>query len=45
MPLDCLPPDEQQMVHSSVDIAYFPKGETILTLGAQPSHPFVIIKG
>ena len=44
-PFDCLTPDEQQLVQSSVDIAYFPQGATILELGAQPTHLFVIIKG
>ncbi|CAN5570016.1 putative nucleotidyltransferase substrate binding domain-containing protein [soil metagenome] len=44
-PFDCLTPDEQQLVQSSVDIAYFPQGATILAPGAQPTHLFVIIKG
>ena len=44
-PFDCLTPDEQQLVQSSVDIAYFPQGATILELGTQPTHLFVIIKG
>ena len=44
-PFDCLTLDEQRLVRDSVDIAYFPQGETILALGAQPTHLFVIIKG
>ena len=44
-PFDCLTPGEQQLVQSSVDIAYFPQGATILELGTQPTHLFVIIKG
>jgi CBS domain-containing protein len=44
-PFDCLTLDEQRLVQDSVDVAYFPRGETILALGAQPSHLFVIIKG
>jgi CBS domain-containing protein len=44
-PFDCLTLDEQRLVQDSVDIAYFPRGETILALGAQPTHLFVIIKG
>jgi CBS domain-containing protein len=44
-PFDCLTPDEQSLVQDSVDIAYFPQGATILALGAQPTHLFVIIKG
>ncbi|MDQ3058214.1 MAG: DUF294 nucleotidyltransferase-like domain-containing protein [Pseudomonadota bacterium] len=44
-PFDCLTPDEQRLVQDSVDIAYFPQGATILALGAQPTHLFVIIKG
>jgi CBS domain-containing protein len=44
-PFDCLTPDEQRLVQDSVDIAYFPEGATILALGAQPTHLFVIIKG
>ena len=44
-PFDCLSLDEQRLVQDNVDVAYFPAGETILALGAQPSHLFVIIKG
>ena len=44
-PCDCLTPDEQSLVQDNVDIAYFPQGATILALGAQPTHLFVIIKG
>ena len=44
-PFDCLTPSEQRLVHANVDIAYFPQGATILALGAQPTHLFVIIKG
>ncbi|MDB5886846.1 MAG: cyclic nucleotide-binding protein [Polaromonas sp.] len=44
-PFDCLTTDQQQLVQSSVDIAYFPQGAAILAPGAQPTHLFVIIKG
>ena len=44
-PFDCLTPDEQRLVQDSVDIAYFPQGDTVLAPGAQPTHLFVIIKG
>jgi len=44
-PFDCLNPDEQRLVRDSVDVAYFPEGETILDVGIVPSHLFVIIKG
>lgn len=44
-PFDCLTADEQRLVQDNVDIAYFPQGATILALGAQPTHLFVIIKG
>ena len=44
-PFDCLTLDEQRQVRDSVDVAYFPQGETILALGAQPTHLFIIIKG
>ena len=44
-PFDSLGPDEQRLVRDSVDIAYFRSGETILDVGIQPSHLFVIIKG
>ena len=44
-PFDCLSPQEQHLVRSSVDVAYFPEGETILDLGVVPTHLFVIIKG
>ena len=44
-PFDCLTLDEQQLVQASVDIAYFPQGATVLELGTQPTHLFVIIKG
>jgi CBS domain-containing protein len=44
-PFDCLDLHEQQLVRDSVDIAYFRAGETILDVGAQPTHLFVIVKG
>ncbi|MDO8459123.1 MAG: DUF294 nucleotidyltransferase-like domain-containing protein [Burkholderiaceae bacterium] len=44
-PFDCLTLDQQRLVRDSVDIAYFPKGKTILALGDPPTHLFVIIKG
>ena len=44
-PFDCLNPDEQRLVRSSVDIVYFREGETILDVGIAPTHLFVIIKG
>lgn len=44
-PFDCLTPDEQRLVQDNVDIAYFPEGATILALGAQPTHLFIILKG
>ena len=44
-PFDCLDPDEQRLVRNSVDVAYFPEGQTILDLGITPTHLFVIIKG
>ena len=44
-PFDCLTPDEQQLVQGSVDIAYFTQGASVLELGKQPIHLFVIIKG
>ena len=44
-PFDCLTPEEQALVEGSVDVAYFPQGDTILAVGAQPTHLFVIIKG
>ena len=44
-PFDCLNPEEQALVRRSVDIAYFPEGDTILGMGDQPTHLFVIIKG
>lgn len=44
-PFDCLNPDEQRLVRDSVDVVYFPEGETILEVGTAPTHLFVIIKG
>jgi CBS domain-containing protein len=44
-PFDCLDTDEQQLVRSAVDIAYFREGETILDLGIEPTHLFIVIKG
>lgn len=44
-PFDCLTPQEQGLVRNSVDVAYFPEGETILDVGIKPTHLFVIIKG
>ena len=44
-PFDCLTLSEQRLVQASVDIAYFPRGATVLERGVQPTHLFVIIKG
>ena len=44
-PFDCLTQDERQLVRDSVDIAYYREGETILEVGATPTHLLVIIKG
>lgn len=44
-PFDCLSRDEQELVRNSVDIAYFQVGETILDVGATPTHLYVVIKG
>src|ERR1035437_6157386 len=44
-PFDCLNQDQQRLVRDSVDVAYFPEGETILALGVAPTHLFIIIKG
>lgn len=44
-PFDCLTPEQRRLVQNNVDIAYFPQGDTILALGVQPTHLFVIIKG
>jgi CBS domain-containing protein len=44
-PFDCLNQAEQRLVRDSVDVAYFPQGDTILDLGVAPTHLFVIIKG
>ena len=44
-PFDCLTPEQQRLVRASVDVAYYPEGSTILEVGAEPSHLFIIIKG
>ena len=44
-PFDCLTPHEQRRVRDSVDVAYYPEGVTILDVGTEPTHLFVIIKG
>ena len=44
-PFDCLTADQQRLVRDSVDVAYYPQGETILDVGQSPSHLWVIIKG
>ena len=44
-PFDCLNGQEQSLVKDSVDIAYFKEGETILDVGAAPTHLFILIKG
>jgi CBS domain-containing protein len=44
-PFDGLDADEQRLVRGAVDIAYFREGETILDIGIEPSHLFVVIKG
>jgi CBS domain-containing protein len=44
-PFDSLHVEEQRLVRDAVDIAYFREGETILDIGVEPSHLFVVIKG
>lgn len=44
-PFDCLSTEEQHLVRQSVDVAYFPEGDTVLDTGVQPTHLFIIIKG
>ena len=44
-PFDGLDADEQRLVRDAVDIAYFREGETILDIGIEPSHLFIVIKG
>ena len=44
-PFDCLTTDQQRLVRDSVDVVYYPEGDTILDVGAVPTHLFVIIKG
>ena len=44
-PFDCLSTDEQSLVRSNVDIAYFQPDAVVLDMGAAPTHLFVIIKG
>lgn len=44
-PFDSLDAEEQQLVRDAVDIAYFREGETILDIGVEPTHLFVVIKG
>jgi len=44
-PFDCLTPDEQALVRSALDIAYFCEGQVILETGVQPTHLFIVIKG
>jgi CBS domain-containing protein len=44
-PFDCLSPNEQRLVRNSVDVAYFRAGETILDMGTEPTHLYIIIKG
>ncbi|MCX7239799.1 MAG: DUF294 nucleotidyltransferase-like domain-containing protein [Burkholderiales bacterium] len=44
-PFDCLTQEQQRLVRDNVDIAYFRQGDSILAVGNQPTHLFVIIKG
>ena len=44
-PFDCLTEKEKELVRDSVDIAYFREGESILRVGDQPTHLYIIIKG
>ncbi len=44
-PFDCLSTDEQALVRSNVDIAYFQPQAVVLEVGAETTHLFVIIKG
>ena len=45
LPFSLLDDKEQQLLRSSLDIAYYQKGEYIMTAGEEPEGVFVIFKG
>lgn len=44
-PFDCLNAQEQALVRSSLDIAYYPDETIVLDVGDSPEYLFIIIKG
>jgi CBS domain-containing protein len=44
-PFDCLTPSERALVRDTVDIAYYPKGATILSPDLPATHVHVVMKG
>lgn len=44
-PFDCLNAQEQALVRSSLDIAYYPAETIVLDVGDSPEYLFIIIKG
>ncbi len=44
-PFDCLTPAEQELVRSSLDIAFFAEGEQIIGTDVPSEHLYVVIKG
>jgi CBS domain-containing protein len=45
LPFSLLSQKEQAMLNSHLDIAYFQKGETIITAGEVPEGVFIVLKG
>ena len=41
-PFDCLTPEQRRLVRDSVDIAYFPQGDTILACPSITSTPSLV---
>ncbi len=45
LPFSLLTQKEQATLNSHLDIAYFQKGETIITAGEVPEGVFIVLKG
>ena len=45
LPFSLLSQKEQAMLNNNLDIAYFQKGETIITAGEVPEGVFIVLKG
>lgn len=44
-PFDRLSPQEVEEIRAAIDIAYFPPAQTVIDIGAEAEHLFVVISG